>query len=175
MQVNRIIDRILRVNHAGECAAVQVYRGQLRGLGDDLEKKKLVSEMMKSEQAHLQFFRSEIINLKTRPSLLLATWKSLAFGLGYLSARAGVPTAMACTVAIEEVIDEHYQKQIRLLEKISLSDTRLLKKIVQFRQDELDHRNIAMENEARKAPCYVAITGITKFCCRVGIFVAKRI
>lgn len=175
MQTDPLIDRILRVNHAGEAAAVHIYRGQLCGLRDNPEAKELIYEMMRAEQEHLQFFHSAITEFRSRPSLLLQVWKSLAFGLGYASSKVSIPLAMACTVAIEETIDKHYQEQVELLSKVRPDLHQLIKKITQFRQEELEHRDIGLENEAKKTPCYTLVNKVVSLGCKLGIFIAKRI
>ncbi|ABD45847.1 demethoxyubiquinone hydroxylase family protein [Neorickettsia sennetsu] len=175
MKAGPLIERILRVNHAGESAAVYIYRGQLRGLKNNPEKRELIYEMMKTEQKHLQFFHSQIIQLRARPTILLGVWKGIAFGVGYLSAKAGIQVAMSCTAAIEDTIDRHYQKQIKFLTKVKPNEPQLLEKIVQFHQEEVEHKDIGLANEAKKAPFHSIITGVVSLGCRVGIFIAEKI
>ncbi|KYH12442.1 demethoxyubiquinone hydroxylase family protein [Neorickettsia sp. 179522] len=174
MRTDPLIDRILRVNHAGESAAVYIYRGQLRGLQNNLEKRELIYEMMKTEQKHLQFFHSQIVQLRARPTILLGLCKGIAFGVGYLGAKAGVQVAMSCTTAIEDTIDRHYQKQIKFLSKAKPHEHQLLNKIVQFRQEELEHKDIGLANEANKAPFHSIITKVVGLGCTLGIFIAEK-
>ena len=84
----------------------------------------------------------------------------------------GEKAAMACTVAVEKVIGEHYRKQQDLLE----NDQKELKKTIKkFEQDELEHHDIGIEHDAENAPGYLLMTKIIELGCKTAIALSKKI
>jgi len=143
-------EEFIRVDHAGERGAIKIYEGQLLALNTfvkDENLKKTIEKMKSHEKEHLDFFNKEIKKRNIKPTKLLPLWDLLGVGLGFGSAIIGKKATMLCTASVEEVIDEHYQKQINELD----SNEKVLKeKIKQFRDDELHHRDIAYEQGASK-------------------------
>ncbi len=79
---------------------------------------------------------------------------------------------MLCTASVEEVIDEHYQKQINQL----MPDENILKeKIKKFREDELHHKDIAYENGATKKGVYFLLDKIIKLASKIAINISEKI
>ena len=175
MDIKKIKDRIIRVNHAGEYAAKYIYKGQICGLRRDKKSCDLAKEMLQTELGHLDFFESEIKKNKTRPTLFLPIWKTIGFGLGLTTGLLGKKAAMACTVAVEDVIEKHYQKQIDLMAAMDFDDKDLQLQIKKIRQEEIDHKDTGLQNDAKGATFYDLMSGIIKFGCSVGIFVSKRV
>lgn len=173
-----LIDKLLRVDHAGEFGAVQIYRGQLAVLGNT-DVAPVISEMLEQEKVHLSTMNSLIPTNRVRPSALLPLWTVAGLALGAGSALLGKEGAMACTVAVETVIGEHYDGQIRDL----LADGRdglqkhkeLIEVIRKFRDEELEHLNIGLKHDAEKAPMYSALSEVIKFGCRGAIWLSERI
>ena len=167
----RDIERFLRVDHAGERAAQQIYKGQLAVLANH-EMADEIRHMMDQEVEHLETFDHLLNVRKVRPSLLDPLWGAAGFTLGVVTAAMGPKAAMACTIAVEEVIGEHYQKQADILGE----DERYLHAIVErFRDEELEHRDIAVEHDGRQAPAYGLIKAIIQTGCRAAIKVAEKI
>lgn len=83
---------------------------------------------------------------------------------------------MACTVAVESVIGKHYDQQIR---ELIADDPELHKELIttisQFRDDEMEHHDTGLENDAERAPFYKAFTEVIKVGCHGAIWVAERI
>jgi len=77
---------------------------------------------------------------------------------------------MACTVAVEEAIDEHYAEQAASLDS---DEGELRDTIEQFRAEELEHRDIGLANEAELAPAYRAMSRVIKLGCRAAIAVSE--
>lgn len=167
----RHIARMIRVNHAGEFGAQRIYAGQLAVLGNSAIAPEL-EHMAAQEQAHLDYFARELVQRRVRPTALHPLWHVLGFALGAGTALLGEKAAMACTVAVEEVIDEHYQQQ---LAKIGNSDPELAAKIEQFRQEELEHRDIGLAHDAEQAPAYKLLSGAIKGASRLAIKLSERI
>ena len=78
---------------------------------------------------------------------------------------------MACTAAVEEVIDEHYAKQVEQLD----GDPELKRTIAEFRADEIAHRDTAFEHGAEMAPGYRFLSEAIKTGCRIAIRLSERI
>ena len=70
---------------------------------------------------------------------------------------------------------KHYQSQIQYLETEEKEEKDLLKKIKKFRQDELEHRDIAYEEGATKEGPFFFLDAIIKAGSRIAIEVAKKI
>ena len=167
----QMIDRFLRVNQAGELGAVRIYAGQLavlRGRGAA----PLLKRMAEQEQVHLDTFNRLIGERRTRPTLLSPLWHLAGFALGAGTALLGEKAAMACTVAVEETIDAHYAQQAEQLgdDEAALKDT-----IVQFRVEELEHRDIGLAHGAEQAPAYPVLSAAIKGGCRLAIWLSERI
>ena len=144
------LEEFIRVDHAGERGAIKIYEGQLLALNtivrnDELKKK--IGEMKKHEEEHSNFFEDEIEKRNIKPTKFLPLWDLLGLGLGFGSTILGKKAAMLCTASVEEVIDEHYKNQI---DQIEVDEKNLKEKIIKFRQDELDHKDIAYEKGATK-------------------------
>jgi ubiquinone biosynthesis monooxygenase Coq7 len=77
------LERMIRVDHAGEYGAKRIYEGQLAVLGDD----PVVRHMAEQEEVHLAFFEKEIVARKLRPTALHPFWHFAGYALGALTAR----------------------------------------------------------------------------------------
>ena len=169
------LEQFIRVDHAGERGAIKIYEGQLLALNtiiNDEELKKKINEMKKHEEEHNNFFEDEIKKRNINPTKLLPLWDLLSLSLGFGSTILGKKAAMLCTASVEEVIDEHYKKQIDQIE----SDEKYLKnKIIKFREDELDHKKIAYEEGATKKGFYSLIDKIIKTGSKVAIRISEKI
>ena len=163
--------RMIRVDHAGEYGAVRIYKGQLAVLGRGA-KGDLLRHMLEQEVHHEKTFAGLIADRRVRPTALLPLWHLAGFALGAMSAAIGERGAMACTVAVEEAIDEHYAQQAASLED---DEAGLRSTIETFRAEELEHRDIGLENEAELAPAYALMSRVIKLGCKVAIAVSERV
>ena len=171
----KLIEEFLRVDHAGERGAIKIYEGQLLALktfmkNDNLKAK--LEEMKVHEQIHADFFDKEIKKRNIKPTKFLPLWDLLGVGLGFGSTILGNKAAMLCTASVEEVIDEHYQKQIN---KIGDDEKELKKKIIKFREDELHHKDIAYENGASKEGFYSILDKVIKASSKIAIRISEKI
>ena len=165
------LERYIRVDHAGERAAQQIYRGQLVVLGQH-EMGDEIRHMMEQEVEHLETFDTLINERKVRPSFLDPVWGAAGFALGLVTAAMGPKAAMACTIAVEEVIGEHYQKQA---ENLGSDEASLKKTIERFRHEELAHRDIAVDYKGREARHYKKLHDVIQKGCRTAIKIAEKI
>ena len=168
----QMIDRFLRVDHAGEYGAVRIYQGQLAVMGDKHPMSDTIKHMKSQEDVHLERFNDLIRDRGARPSLLTPFWHVAGFALGAGTALLGEKAAMVCTEAVETVIDEHYADQI---EQLGSDEAPLAVELEKFRQEEVEHREIAVEHGAHDAPGYELLSGLIKFGCKTVIKIAERI
>ena len=171
----KILEEIIRVDHAGERGAIKIYEGQLLALKtfkrDEFLKKK-IEEMKEHEKEHYEFFDKEIQKRNIKPTKLLPLWDLLGVGLGFGTAMLGKKAAMLCTASVEEVIDKHYLNQINQLD---ISEKDLKKKITKFRQDEIDHKDIAYDEGATKKGPYFLLDKIIKTGSKIAINISEKI
>ena len=169
------IEEFIRVDHAGERGAVKIYEGQLLALNTlvkDEELKKKIEEMKVHEVEHSQFFENEIKKRNIKPTKFLPLWDLLGVGLGFGSTLLGKKAAMLCTASVEEVIDKHYLNQIN---QLGPEEKELKKKITKFRNDELDHKDIAYEEGATKKGFYSIMDKIIKTGSKIAINISEKI
>lgn len=168
------VRQTIRVNHAGEYGAIRIYQGQYDVLKKrDPKAAALAKEMGAHEQEHLDYFSEALVKRGVRPTALHPFWHAAGYALGAATALMGKNAAMACTVAVEEAIDEHYQGQIDALK--DSDEKELTEKIVKFREDELHHRDIGYDNGAADAPCFAIMSKAIKSAAKLAIETAKRI
>ncbi|HVM85196.1 MAG TPA: demethoxyubiquinone hydroxylase family protein [Candidatus Binatia bacterium] len=167
----QLIDRIIRVDHAGEYGAKRIYEGQLAMLRGKPEAA-VVRGMYEQELQHLKEFERLMVERRARPSALYPLWHVAGFALGAATAFLGPKAAMACTVAVEEVIDEHYRAQA---ETLGTDERPLQQTIEKFRDDELHHRDAGLANGAEQAPAYPVLTAAIKAGSRLAIWLAERV
>ena len=169
------LEEFIRVDHAGERGAIKIYEGQLLALSTIVNNenlKKTIKDMKKHEEEHCNFFESEIKKRDIKPTKLLPLWDLLGLGLGFGSTILGKKAAMLCTASVEEVIDGHYKDQTH---KLKDDEKDLKEKIIKFRQDELDHKDIAYESGATKKGLYGFLDKIIKTSSRVAITISEKI
>jgi ubiquinone biosynthesis monooxygenase Coq7 len=167
------VKKFIRVDHAGEYGAERIYAGQLAVLGRTRHAETL-RHMKDQEEVHLKTFSRLITERRVRPTVLLPLWNIAGFALGAATAAMGPRAAMACTVAVEETIDEHYRAQEQALERDE-TEIPLRETIAKFREEELEHRDIGLANEAEKTFGYRILTRIIKTGCKAAIRISEQI
>lgn len=167
----RLVERIIRVDQAGEFGARQIYKGQLavlRGTPSEAP----IAEMAAQEDRHLERFDALMVERRVRPTALTPVWRVAGYALGAGTALMGERAAMACTVAVEEVIEQHYRRQA---EALGRREPDLKETIEEFRRDELSHRDIGLEHDASSAPGYRVMRRGIKAGTRLAIWLSERI
>ncbi|MHA1538818.1 MAG: demethoxyubiquinone hydroxylase family protein [Alphaproteobacteria bacterium] len=165
-----LIARMIRVDQAGEYGAVRIYQGQLAVLGRT-EAGPAILEMAEKEREHLKAFDAMIAERGVRPTAMGPIWHVAGYALGAATALLGERAAMACTVAVEEVIEDHYAAQAA---QLGDDEAELRGKIEEFRADELEHREEALARGAEGAPAYEALTTAVKAGSRLAIWLSTR-
>ncbi|KAL2728753.1 hypothetical protein V1478_006385 [Vespula squamosa] len=172
-KAGKLLDSIIRVNHAGELAADRIYAGQMAILGNT-PKAPMIQHMWDQEKKHRAKFEELIQKYRARPTVFVPVWNIAGFLLGAGTALMGEKAAMACTVAVETVIVEHYNDQLRnLMETGEVVDKELLDTIKTFRDEEQEHHDTGLEHGAEQAPFYATLTDIIKFGCKTAISISK--
>jgi len=171
----KILEEIIRVDHAGERGAIKIYEGQLLALNtikQDKELRDIIEEMKEQEKEHLEYFEKEIQKRNMKPTYLLPLWDLMGVSLGFGTALLGKKAAMLCTASVEEVIEDHYQNQ---LEKIGNDEKDLKRKIEKFRGDEINHKNTAYETGASKIGIYSIMDKLITTGSRIAIAISEKI
>ncbi len=166
-----LVARMLRVDHAGEYGARRNYEGQLAVLGR-AKTAPILRHMHEQEVRHLRVFETLLAERRVRPTALQPVWHLAGFALGAATALMGEKAAMACTVAVEEVIDEHYAGQIG---RLGDDEADLRETLEDFRADEIAHRDIGLAHGAEETPGYELLSGAIKTGSRLAIWLSERI
>ena len=160
----RVIDEMIRVNHAGERGAIKIYEGQLKALqllNKDPELQNIIKEMRDHELEHLKFFEEQIIERQVRPTVFLPIWDLLGTALGFGTALLGKKATTLCTSSVEEVIGGHYAEQIDILSE-------------KFREEELEHKDRAEELGANNDGLYSLLDSVIKNSSKFAIAITKK-
>jgi ubiquinone biosynthesis monooxygenase Coq7 len=165
------VARMLRVDQAGEYGAARIYDGQLAVLGR-AKSAGVIRHMAEQERRHLAAFDRLLVERRVRPTALSPVWHVAGWALGAATALLGEKAAMACTVAVEEAIDEHYARQA---EQLGPDEPELREAVEQFRADELKHRDIGLAHGAADTPGYGLLTETIKAGSRLAIWLSTRI
>jgi ubiquinone biosynthesis monooxygenase Coq7 len=169
------LEEFIRVDHAGERGAIKIYEGQLLALSTIVKNndlKEMIRDMKEHEQEHCNFFEDEIRKRNIKPTKLLPLWDLLGLGLGFGSTILGKKAALLCTASVEEVIDGHYKSQI---DQIGSDEIDLKKNIIKFRNDEINHKDIAYDNGATKDGFYTIIDKVIKTGSKLAIKISEKI
>ena len=168
------VEAMIRVDHAGEYGAVRIYEGQLAVLDARKGSTKMaatIRKMAEQEQHHLKTFDALVNERRVRPTALEPVWRVAGFALGAATALMGEKAAMACTAAVEDVIDRHYAKQVARLDH----DPQLKATVEEFRAEEIAHKEEALAQGAEDAPGYRLLSETIKAGCRLAIALSERI
>ena len=171
----KILEEIIRVDHAGERGAIKIYEGQLLALKTFKQNeylKKKIEEMKKHENEHYDFFNNEIKKRNIAPTKFLPLWDLMGVTLGFGTAMLGEKATMLCTASVEEVIDGHYKDQTY---KLGEDEKELKEKIMKFREDELHHKDIAYDNGATKEGLFGVLDKIIKTSSKIAIKISEKI
>ena len=169
----KALDRIIRVDHAGEYGARRIYEGQMRALKNS-DVYATLKEMHEHEKEHLDYFTDQIKQRQSRPTVMLPIWHVGGYAMGFITGMMGKKAAMACTIAVEEVIGEHYQKQEDELNEFK-DESSLQKNIAKFKLEELEHKEIGHKHDAESVTGYALIYGAVRKITQLAIKISERI
>ena len=171
----KILEEIIRVDHAGERGAIKIYEGQLLALNtirEDKTLKRIIEEMKEQEKEHLEYFEKEIQKRNMKATYMLPLWDLMGVSLGFGTALLGKKAAMLCTASVEEVIENHYENQ---LSKIGEDEKDLKTTIEKFKGDEVNHKNTAYESGATKSGLYSIMDKIIRTGSKIAITISEKI
>jgi len=167
-----LVERIIRVDQAGEYGARRIYDGQLAMLDKRSPARAAIRAMAEQERRHLAAFDQMVAERRVRPTALMPLWHVAGFALGAATALLGERAAMACTIAVEEVIDEHYARQSA---QLGDDEASLRARIDEFRAHELEHKDTAEAHGGREAGGYELMSAAIKAGSRLAIWLSERI
>ena len=175
----KILSEMLRVDHAGEYGAVKIYEAQKKNLANSKHIDE-IDYMLKQEEKHLEYFSEKLPKTMTRPSIFIGFWHYLSYYMGYFSSRScNYKGAMLCTKAVEDVIEKHYQEQIDYCEKNQAKydhkDLDFLENIKKFYQEEIEHKDKAIESAEFNFFPDKIFEKIIKIICKMAIKISKKI
>lgn len=168
-----IIEEIIRVNHAGEYGAVNIYYGQIKRIKDK-KIMNLMSIMHDQEKIHLNYFENQIKERLLRPTIMLPIWKIIGNSLGYVTGIFGNNLALLVTESVETSISKHYLEQLEYLKTIN-EEKDLETHIAKFREEEMEHHDIAVDNGSKNSFCYGFVNKLIQNACQVSISISKKI
>ena len=171
----KVLEEIIRVDHAGERGAMNIYDGPLlalKPLRQDNALKDKIEKMKEHESEHLKYFETEIQKRNIKPTYLLPLWDLMGVTLGFGTALLGKKAAMLCTASVEEVIEDHYENQLK---KLGNDEINLKSKIEKFKSDEVNHKNIAYEAGATNKGLFSIMDKVIKTGSRIAITISEKI
>ena len=181
------LDKALRVNHAGELAATLIYTSQTPPIAKaHPHLRPLMKHMYDQEAGHFKKFNHLLAHHRIRPTAMYPVWQAAATVLGWSTGVMGREAAMACTEAVETEIGDHYNEQVRVLlrwvqdmedrgEEVGEELTSLIKDVKKIRDEELEHLDHAVENDAKEANPYELLTGVIRAGCRGAIWITEKV
>lgn len=166
-----IVDRTIRVDHAGEYGVRRLYEGQLAVLGRQAEGVS-IRRAAEQEAVHLRTLERMMVQRRVRPTALFPLWHVAGFALGAASALMGSRAATACAAAAEEEMDRHYARQTATLgdDEADLRET-----IDSFRAEEGTSRGSGRAHAADSAPGYPLMRRAVGAGCRLAIWLSERV
>lgn len=184
----KMIDEIVRVDHAGEVAAVRIAANQLLWMSPLDDSVPIVNEILQDEIVHRRVMNELADQHGVRKTALDPLFKLGALAMGVGTAALGKEAMMCCHAAVEITIFNHYNDQLREMESLEratadLKETTEEKSawtdvkdfIVRFRDEEKHHQELGEQNGADEAPAYPLLYNGIRAACKVGVALAKRI
>jgi len=175
------------VNQTGELAAILIYAAQSPVITrSHPHLRPLMKHMYDQEAGHYNYFNDVISKHRIRPTAMTPVWTAAASMLGWTTAVMGREAAMACTEAVETEIGTHYNEQVRVLldwankckqrgESLGPELDKLIVDLRRIRDEELEHLDHAVENDAKSAKPYDLLTQVIRGGCRGAIWVSERV
>ncbi|KAL8803264.1 MAG: hypothetical protein Q9182_003295 [Xanthomendoza sp. 2 TL-2023] len=184
---HHFLDSALRVNQAGELAATLIYAAQTPPLlRTHPHLRSLMQHMYSQEAGHFSTFNELLARHRIRPTIMYPIWTVAATALGWGTAILGREAAMACTEAVETEIGTHYNGQVRVLlewmtemeergEEVGEELKSLVGELKRIRDEELEHLDTAVEEDARAAKGWPVLNTIIRGGCKGAIWVSERV
>ena len=139
------VHRILRVDHAGETGAIQIYKAQIavsRFLYPDIVQ--TLSEMLEHEIEHFNTFDELLKKRGIRHCYALGLWALGGMLLGLVTSILGKNSIWVCTNAIETTVLNHLEHQLEYLQSV---DTEAYEAVLSIKNDEESHQQHGAESQ----------------------------
>jgi ubiquinone biosynthesis monooxygenase Coq7 len=166
-------DRIIKVNHAGEHGAVNIYRGQI--LAARLVARHLIPELdeFKShEQRHRALFGAELARRGRARCRSYHLCGAGGFALGFVTGLLGVQAIAATTVAVESVVLEHLRLQFSALTVVDEPAAEAINSIV---MEEAAHHDLSLKAVNPSGFWFRVISPIVRYSTEAVIWLGMRL
>lgn len=137
------IQRIVKVNHAGETGAIKIYAAQIavaRRLFPHIVP--VLEKMRLDEIDHCALFRNAMPARGARPCRVMSLWSLGGYVLGAITALMGERMVWICTEAVESTVHHHLNDQLTFLQS---RDPELHGLIASIQEEEMDHLKTAQD------------------------------
>lgn len=165
----RHVAGLMRVNHSGEVCAQALYHGQ--ALTAKLPKVRLeMQQAAVEEQDHLAWCEDRLKELESVPSILNPLWYGLSYAMGAAAGVAGDKYSLGFVAETEKQVSLHLEDHLRQLPK---QDHRSREILEQMNEDELHHRDTALNAGGVDLPLPVRLTmtGISKLMTKTSYYI----
>jgi ubiquinone biosynthesis monooxygenase Coq7 len=158
------IERILKLDQAGEYGAIQIYSAQLRIAR--LFYKDIISileEMIAHEKQHYKTFSALLNDRSVRAFRTIKLWAVGGFILGFVTAILGRKAIWICTDAVETAVLHHLEWQLAFLCK---NDAEAHQAVLSIVDDEKSHQEFGQshgKNSVLYAPIFFVVRKATEF------------
>ncbi|AAZ10522.1 ubiquinone biosynthesis protein COQ7 homolog, putative [Trypanosoma equiperdum] len=180
------LDEAVRVDQAGEVAAVRICKYQLLWMSPLDSGVPVVKEILRDELVHEEVMGHLARKHSVRLTLLDPLFHVGAFVMGSCTALLGKDAVMCCHAAVEVTIAQHYNDQLRELQSLEESEgaskgkdekdwAEVMEYVARFRDEELHHQELGEQNGAENAPAYPLLYNGIRIMCSLGVALAKRI
>lgn len=173
MATVQTVEQILRVDHAGECGAIRIYRSQLavaRILHPECVPD--LQRMLEHELRHFQTFDSLLKARGIRSCYALPLWMVGGWMLGTFTAILGKQAIWVCTAAIENTVNQHLDHQVEVLAR---TDAEALAAVESIRRDEEEHEDHALRNGGEGRGLYGVLRGLVKGATGLAIWLSTKL
>lgn len=173
MSTAQTVDQILRVDHAGECGAIRIYRSQI-AIARILHPScvQALEQMLEHELTHFRTFDGLLKARKVRPCHALPLWMAGGWMLGTITALFGERAIWVCTAAIENTVNDHLEHQVAVLR---IQDPEALAAVESIRRDEQEHEQHAVAHGGESKGLYRVLRWIVKGATSFAIWLSTKL
>lgn len=166
------IERILKLDQAGEYGAINIYSAQLliaRLFYKDIVLK--LEEMLSHEREHYKIFNDLLIARSIHPFGVIKFWAVGGFALGMFTAIISRNTIWICTDSVETTVLHHLDWQLEFLKKHDLEAHAAVLSII---ADEESHQEFGQSNGSDSL-IYKPVFFIVKKSTEFAIWISRKL
>lgn len=150
----RQVAGLMRINHTGEICAQGLYHGQAFTAKQETVKKAMHQSALE-EIDHLVWCETRLNELGSHPSIFSPLWYGLSFGMGAVAGLISDEFSLGFVAETETQVSEHLHSHI---DKLPVQDKRTAEILSQMNEEELHHRDKAMESGGHQLPLPIKST-----------------